>query len=154
MADVTSSFRTPPHPATKKGEEKSRNLATKNGNGRVAHDGKKRDNGVMEKTKKAVEGPTRGQNHIGVAAGVISTKVAEVKPAAGGEEGLNRRDLLGALTALKKGDFSVRLPQDLEGVDGKIADTFNEVIELNQRLAAEIERLSNVVGKEGKISQR
>ena len=39
-------------------------------------------------------------------------------------------------------------------MDGKIADTFNDVIELNQRLAAEIERLSSVVGKEGKISQR
>jgi HAMP domain-containing protein/signal transduction histidine kinase/CheY-like chemotaxis protein len=69
-------------------------------------------------------------------------------------EGLNRRDLLAALTALKKGNFSARLPSDLSGVDGKIADAFNDVIELNQRLAAEIERLSSVVGKEGKISQR
>ena len=77
----------------------------------------------------------------------ISRHVAE-------DEGLNRRDLLAALTALKKGNFSARLPSDLSGVDGKIADAFNDVIELNQRLAAEIERLSNVVGKEGKISQR
>ena len=30
--------------------------------------------------------------------------------------------LLAALIALKKGDFSARLPIDLEGVDGKIAD--------------------------------
>ncbi len=39
-------------------------------------------------------------------------------------------------------------------MDGKIADAFNEVVELNQRMAEELERLSRVVGKEGKISQR
>ena len=37
--------------------------------------------------------------------------------------------------AFKKGDFSVRLPVDLEGMDGKIADAFNDVIELNQRMS-------------------
>ena len=62
--------------------------------------------------------------------------------------------LLTALVALKKGDFSARLPDHFTGIDGKIADTFNDVIELNQRMAAELERLSRVVGKEGKISQR
>jgi HAMP domain-containing protein/signal transduction histidine kinase/CheY-like chemotaxis protein len=67
---------------------------------------------------------------------------------------LDRRDLLGALTALKKGDFAVRLPIGLEGLDGKLADTFNEVIELNQRMSQELERLSRVVGKEGRISER
>src|SRR6185437_15580176 len=33
-------------------------------------------------------------------------------------------------------------------------DTFNEVIELNERMAKELERISRVVGKEGKIHQR
>src|SRR5262249_50413177 len=65
-----------------------------------------------------------------------------------------KRELLAALTALKKGDFTARLPVDWPGLDGKIADTFNEVIELNHRMAVELERLSRVVGKEGKISQR
>jgi HAMP domain-containing protein/signal transduction histidine kinase/CheY-like chemotaxis protein len=67
---------------------------------------------------------------------------------------LSKPTLLRALLALKKGDFSVRLPLDLTRMDGKIADTFNEVVELNQRMAEELERLSRVVGKEGKISQR
>src|SRR5213083_2836708 len=62
--------------------------------------------------------------------------------------------LLSALIALKKGDFSARLPVEWTGVAGKVADTFNEVIELNQRMARELERLSRVVGKEGKIAQR
>ena len=40
-----------------------------------------------------------------------------------------RATLLAALMAFKKGDFSARLPIDLEGIDGKIADAFNDVIE-------------------------
>ena len=67
---------------------------------------------------------------------------------------LDRKTLLAALLAFRKGDFSVRLPIDLDGIDGKIADAFNDVIELNERMADELERLSRVVGKEGKISQR
>ncbi len=73
--------------------------------------------------------------------------------AADGEQ-LDRRELLGALTALKKGDFTVRLPMGMDGLDGKLADTFNDVVELNQRLSQEFERLSRVVGKEGRISER
>jgi HAMP domain-containing protein/signal transduction histidine kinase/DNA-binding response OmpR family regulator len=69
-------------------------------------------------------------------------------------QGLDSTALLTALTALKKGDFSARLPLEWTGVAGKVADTFNEVIELNQRMALELERLSRVVGKEGKIAQR
>ena len=67
---------------------------------------------------------------------------------------LEDRQLLAALIALKKGDFTVRLPLDLEGVEGKIADTFNDVVELNEKLASELDRLSRAVGKEGKIDQR
>ena len=37
---------------------------------------------------------------------------------------------------------------------GKIADAFNDVVERNERMATELERLSRVVGKEGKISER
>ncbi|AUX44833.1 diguanylate cyclase [Sorangium cellulosum] len=69
-------------------------------------------------------------------------------------DALDRRQLLLALTALKKGDFSVRLPLDWAGLDGKVADTFNDVVELNEKLAKELHRLSRVVGKEGKLSQR
>ncbi len=67
---------------------------------------------------------------------------------------LDKRLLLSALLAFKKGDFDVHLPADWDGLDGKIADAFNEVIELNQRMAREWERLSRVVGKEGRIAQR
>src|SRR5438270_4225463 len=64
------------------------------------------------------------------------------------------RQLLSALMAFKRGDFSTRLPDDWTGVPGKIADTFNSVIETNQRMARELERLVHAVGKEGRIGQR
>src|SRR6476620_5675560 len=67
---------------------------------------------------------------------------------------LDERQLLVALTAFKRGDFSVRLPDDWTGIAGKIADTFNDVIGMNQRLARELDRIGQVVGKEGRISQR
>jgi HAMP domain-containing protein/CheY-like chemotaxis protein/signal transduction histidine kinase len=67
---------------------------------------------------------------------------------------LDEKQLLSALTAFKRGDFSVRLPDDWTGLGGKIADTFNDVIAMNQRLAHELDRIGQVVGKEGRISQR
>src|SRR5947209_6749030 len=68
--------------------------------------------------------------------------------------GIDTAALLTALIGLKKGDCSVRLPTHWTGVAGKVADTFNQVVELNERMANELDRLSRVVGKEGKLTQR
>jgi len=62
--------------------------------------------------------------------------------------------LLAALKAFRQGDFSVRLPIDLTGLDGEIADAFNDVVELNERMTQEIERLGHIVGKQGKVGHR
>jgi HAMP domain-containing protein len=67
---------------------------------------------------------------------------------------LDTKQLLTALTAFRRGDFSANLPDDWTGVAGKIADTFNDVIQINQRLTMELARISRVVGKEGRIRQR
>jgi len=67
---------------------------------------------------------------------------------------LSGRQFLAALKAFRKGNFSVRLPMDLTGLDGEIADEFNDVVELNERMSKEIERLSHIVGKQGKIGHR
>src|SRR5262245_37170091 len=64
------------------------------------------------------------------------------------------RTLLGALLSFRDGDFSVRLPSDLTGIDGKIADAFNEIAVVSQRRAQETTRVSRAVGKEGKLKQR
>jgi HAMP domain-containing protein/CheY-like chemotaxis protein/signal transduction histidine kinase len=63
-------------------------------------------------------------------------------------------ELLRALQAVRDGDFSVRLPGDWTGLEGKIADTFNEIVTANARIAGELERVGTVVGKQGKTRQR
>src|SRR5579862_1499028 len=62
--------------------------------------------------------------------------------------------LLSALCALRDGDTSIRLPAEWTGVPGKVADVFNDIAELNQRMTHELARLSTAVGKEGRLSQR
>src|SRR4051794_28633361 len=64
------------------------------------------------------------------------------------------RKLLSAMLAFRDGEFGVRLPADLTGVDGKIADAFNEIIAVSERRARETARVSRAVGKEGKLKQR
>ncbi|MBN3873321.1 HAMP domain-containing protein [Nostoc sp. JL33] len=69
-------------------------------------------------------------------------------------DNLDLNQLLRTLNAVKQGDFSARMPIDHTGVAGKIADTLNDIIYQNERMAAELQRIGNVVGKEGKIADR
>ena len=62
--------------------------------------------------------------------------------------------LLGVLCEVKAGDFSARMPVHWTGMGGKIADRLNEIIGANEALGTELERVSRVVGREGKLSQR
>jgi HAMP domain-containing protein/CheY-like chemotaxis protein/signal transduction histidine kinase len=63
-------------------------------------------------------------------------------------------DLLNALQSMRVGDFSVRMPGSQLGLLGKIADTFNEIVAANERMAQQLERVGQVVGREGKTRQR
>src|SRR5438477_9636113 len=63
-------------------------------------------------------------------------------------------DVLNALAALERGERNVRLPRSWLGLPGKVADAFNEVASLNERMAEELAELRRVVGKEGKLRQR
>ena len=56
------------------------------------------------------------------------------------------RELLSAMLSLRDGDFAVRLPSDMVGVDGKIADAFNEIVAANHKIAEELRRIGHVVG--------
>jgi len=67
---------------------------------------------------------------------------------------LDQRKLLRVLQAVRDGDFSVRLASDQTGLAGKVADTFNEIVASNQRLARELERAGQIVGKDGKPRHR
>src|SRR6185312_13632717 len=62
--------------------------------------------------------------------------------------------LLFELQAVRLGDFSVGMPSDGIGIEGKIADVFNEIVAANHRMAKEFERVGQVVGHEGKTKHR
>src|SRR2546429_419397 len=63
-------------------------------------------------------------------------------------------DLLHALQAMRAGDLSVRMTGDHLGIEGKMAGSFNEIVAANQRMAQQLERVGQVVGREGKTRQR
>jgi len=62
--------------------------------------------------------------------------------------------ILASLQTMRAGDFSVRLPGSWTGLAGKIADTFNDIVAVNQQMAHELKRVGQVVGKEGKTRER
>src|SRR5438445_1561807 len=95
----------------------------------------------------------------GVSLAAKSPPLSSRKPSGdGGSNGhaseLDAEQILAALMAFKKGDFSTRLPVGWTGVAGKVADTFNEVAELMSHQTEELSRISRVVGKEGRIQER
>ncbi|HEY7899965.1 MAG TPA: HAMP domain-containing protein, partial [Caulobacteraceae bacterium] len=67
---------------------------------------------------------------------------------------VNVHELLAVLQAMRVGDFSVRLPGDRTGVVGRIADAFNDIVAANQRMAEQLERVGEVVGREGRTKTR
>src|SRR5579883_3125943 len=69
-------------------------------------------------------------------------------------DALDLREVLRALQSVRDGNFSVRLPGDKAGLAGKVADTFNEIVSSNERLAHELERAGRIVGKEGRTRHR
>jgi len=83
-----------------------------------------------------------------------SRRKSKDKPAEGKAKPNSLQDLLHALQAMRGGDFSVRMSGDHLGIEGKIADTFNEIVATNQRMAQQLERVGQVVGREGKTRQR
>ncbi|MBV9874570.1 MAG: HAMP domain-containing protein [Verrucomicrobia bacterium] len=87
-------------------------------------------------------------NEIVLTDQATATEVAQLRQAA-----VDTKALLVALDAFEGGDFSVRLPLDWEGTAGKVADRFNRVVALNERMAKELSRLRHLVGREGRIHQ-
>ncbi len=67
---------------------------------------------------------------------------------------IDDKQLLQTLQAVKRGDFSSRMPADQTGMAGKLYDTLNEIIELNELIVQEFERVGQEVGREGKTKQR
>jgi len=58
------------------------------------------------------------------------------------------------LLEFRDGNFAVRLPSGLAGLDGKIADAFNDIATISDRRAQDVARISRMVGKEGRVKER
>ncbi|MBI5684145.1 MAG: HAMP domain-containing protein, partial [Verrucomicrobia bacterium] len=71
-----------------------------------------------------------------------------------GPNGDAMQQLLVAMLAYRDGDFTQRLPAEWTGVEGKIADAFNNILMNSQRRSEEVARVCHVVGKEGRLQQR
>jgi HAMP domain-containing protein/CheY-like chemotaxis protein len=67
---------------------------------------------------------------------------------------LDLQELLTSLQSMRDGDFSVRMASDHAGLAGKIADAFNDIAATNQRMAQQLERVGETVGRQGKTRQR
>ena len=55
------------------------------------------------------------------------------------EDELDSRELLAVLAEVRNGNFSARLPIDKTGISGKICDTLNDIISLNETLVQELD---------------
>jgi len=64
------------------------------------------------------------------------------------------RELLVAMLRFREGDFGARMSSGLVGLEGKIADAFNDILAVSTRRTAETARVCRVVGKEGKLKER
>jgi CheY-like chemotaxis protein/HAMP domain-containing protein len=71
-----------------------------------------------------------------------------------GENGAHLDNLLGALRAVRNGDFSVRIEYAADGIMGEIAEAFNDVVTLNEQIIGELVRINTVVGLEGNMAER
>ena len=70
------------------------------------------------------------------------------------ETAADDKDLLRILLQVRNGNFSVRMPIGETGVRGRVYDTLNEIISLNEEMMKEFTRAGNTIGKQGKLTQR
>jgi signal transduction histidine kinase/HAMP domain-containing protein/CheY-like chemotaxis protein len=63
-------------------------------------------------------------------------------------------ELLAALRTARDGDFSARLTPRGEGLQAELAHLFNGLIERNDQLAGELVRVGEIIGREGRMTER
>src|SRR6185437_7790015 len=63
-------------------------------------------------------------------------------------------DLVHVLDQVRNGNFSIRMPVNGIGINGKICDTLNEIISLNEMLVHELNRARITIGNQGRLNHR
>ncbi|BCA54573.1 putative Signal transduction histidine kinase [Nitrospira sp. KM1] len=85
---------------------------------------------------------------------VKTGRAGEARKNGAKDEAVDPKLLLQVLKEVRRGNFDVRLPDDWPGIGGKIADELNGIIETNGKIVEEFHRVSQAVGKKGKLSER
>src|SRR6187401_240700 len=67
---------------------------------------------------------------------------------------IDNYELLRLLLEVKEGNFSVRMPGDKLGISGRICDTLNGIIQLNEALVEELTKARNTIGLKGHLNHR
>jgi len=70
------------------------------------------------------------------------------------ESVLTDAEFLKILIKVKNGNFTQRFPTDQSGVKRSICDTLNEIIDLNERMVFEFQKVGKSIGKQGKLTNR
>ena len=123
---------------------------------------KKKDSGASEtkngKSDLLDKPPVKNGKKSGVGNKLSNgIKLKETKSGNNGNEEksfLNSREFLRFLSEMRNGNFSVRLPVEHMGLDGKICDTMNEIISLNEALMLELTKAGNIIGRQGNLTHR
>ena len=82
------------------------------------------------------------------------SKTQSKSPSTRGGEAAFQRQVLAALRALRRGDFSAKLPDHLIGVEGQICEAFNELVQTQEALRRETVELQSQIGVEGRTHKR
>ncbi|BCB86295.1 histidine kinase [Phytohabitans suffuscus] len=80
-----------------------------------------------------------------------TAKQVSTRPAP--DEAAVLNELADALRRVRRGDLKVRLPRRA-GVAGEVADAFNDVVALQERQNLEVRKISRIVGRDGRLTER
>ena len=70
------------------------------------------------------------------------------------ESVLTDAEFLKILLKVKNGNFTQRFPTDQNGTKRSICETLNEIIDLNERMVFEFQKVGKSIGKQGKLTNR
>src|ERR1044071_462544 len=105
--------------------------------------------------KSKANSPGSGRsNGNGTSSGLLAASGARGENAAIPASDEFMKQLVIALNAVREGDFSVRLPLDGTGLEGRVAESLNDISARMQRFNKDLTRLRRHVGEEGRISER
>src|SRR4051812_7299585 len=69
-------------------------------------------------------------------------------------ESLDLKELLKVLSLVKSGKLNVRMPVTQAGINGRICEVLNDIIDMNERFVSEISSAERTIGKRGNLSKR